>query len=70
LLPTPGSAVKLVLAALDRAGLTLLYPEQFGIADADILLDTASTRDELGWRPEHGDIEMMCRAYDRFIGRA
>jgi nucleoside-diphosphate-sugar epimerase len=67
LLRTPASAVKAMLAMLDRVGLTLLYPEQFRIADADIVLDTTSTRDELGWRPEHDDIEMMCRAYDGFI---
>jgi nucleoside-diphosphate-sugar epimerase len=70
LLPTPASAVKAMLAMLDRIGLTLLYPEQFRIADADMVLDTTSTRDELGWRPEHDDIEMMRRAYDAFVCRA
>jgi dTDP-glucose 4,6-dehydratase len=49
---------------LDFAGLTLLYPEQFAIADCDVLLDTASTRQVLKWSPLHGDIEMMTAAYD------
>jgi dTDP-glucose 4,6-dehydratase len=66
LLPVPAALLKPVLAAMDTAGLTLLFPEQFGIADIDILLDTGDTRRILGWAPEHGDIDMMKAAYDAF----
>jgi dTDP-glucose 4,6-dehydratase len=66
LLPVPAALLKPVLAAMDTAGLTLLFPEQFGIADIDILLDTGDTRRILGWAPEHGDIDMMIAAYDAF----
>jgi dTDP-glucose 4,6-dehydratase len=66
LLPLPAWPLKKVLAALDLAGLTLLYPEQFSIADHDILLDTADTRRVLKWSPQHGDIEMMTAAYDAY----
>ena len=67
LVPTPAAPLKLLLGLLDRSGLTLLYPEQFGIADADILLDTNSTRRELGWTPAIDDIDMMNAAYDAFL---
>jgi dTDP-glucose 4,6-dehydratase len=66
LLPTPAAMVKAVLAGLDAAGFTLLFPEQFGIADADVLLDTTSTRQELNWRPRNSDIAEMIQAYDAF----
>lgn len=67
LIPTPAAALKILLSLLDKAGLTLLYPEQFGIADADILLDTTSTRQELGWAPAMDDIDMMNAAYAAFL---
>lgn len=67
LVPTPASFLKVILGLLDKVGLTLLYPEQFGIADADILLDTISTRRELGWAPAMDDIDMMNAAYDAFL---
>lgn len=66
LLPLPARPLKKVLAALNSAGLTLLYPEQFEIADRDILLDTAETRHVLKWSPLHGDIEMMTAAYNSY----
>jgi len=68
LVPTPAPAVKVLLALLDSCGLTLLYPEQFLIADADILLDTSETERVLGWKPEKSDISMMIAAYDSFVG--
>lgn len=63
---TPAGALKLVLSLLDKLGLTLLYPEQFGIADKNILLDTSETINELGWAPSKSDIDAMCEAYDNF----
>jgi nucleoside-diphosphate-sugar epimerase len=66
LIPVPARLLKPLLATLDRIGLTLLYPEQFGIADIDILLDTSDTERELGWHPLRDDIDMMNAAYDAF----
>ena len=48
---------------MDAVGLTLLFPEQFGIADIDILLDTSETRRVLGWAPLRGDVDMMIRIF-------
>ena len=66
LLPVPGRPLKATLAALDTVGLTLLYPEQFLIADMNYLVDIGSTVTELGWQPIHGDAEMMAAAYEEF----
>lgn len=67
LIPVPAVPLKATLAALDFAGLTVMYPEQFGIADLDILLDTSATRSELEWEPSIDDIAAMTAAYDAFI---
>ncbi len=67
LIPLPAAPLKATLAALDFCGLTLMYPEQFGIADLDILLDTSTTRAELGWEPSTDDISAMTEAYRAFI---
>lgn len=66
LIPCPALPIKMTLKALDSVGLTLLYPEQFGIADQDVLLDTNETKKVLGWEPSKGDIIAMCEAYDAF----
>ena len=66
LIPLPAGLLKPVLGAMDAVGLTLLFPEQFGIADIDILLDTSETRRVLGWAPLRGDVDMMNAAYDAF----
>lgn len=66
LVPVPARPLKLVLSALDAIGLTLLYPEQFRIADLDFMVDISRTMDRLGWSPVHGDAEMMAAAYAEF----
>lgn len=66
LVPTPAPLVQAVLAALDRIGLTLLYPEQFAIADADYVLDTSRTARVLGWQPAHNDRDILAAAYDHY----
>jgi dTDP-glucose 4,6-dehydratase len=66
LVPTPAGQVQAVLGALDRAGLTLLYPEQFAIADSDYVLDTASTTAALDWSPVRRDQDIIFEAFDHF----
>ena len=43
-IPTPGKLVKVVLRFLDNIGLTLMYPEQFMIADEEYILDISETK--------------------------
>jgi dTDP-glucose 4,6-dehydratase len=66
LIPTPAPMVKAALWALDALGLGPMYPEQFRIADADILLDTSEARQMLGWEPADDDTSSMIAAYGAF----
>jgi dTDP-glucose 4,6-dehydratase len=65
--PTHSATVKFVLAGLDRVGMTLLYPEQYLIADEDYRLDTSETTAWLDWQPKHRDMDMIRAAYDVFL---
>lgn len=67
LLPLPAGLLKALLSSMDKLGLTLLYPEQFGIADKNILLDTSLTYETLGWTTSKSDIVAMSEAYDSFL---
>jgi dTDP-glucose 4,6-dehydratase len=44
-----------------------LAPEQFRIADVDYVLDTSKARAELGWRPQHNDLDMLHSAYTTYV---
>jgi dTDP-glucose 4,6-dehydratase len=68
LVPTPGRAVKGVLAMLERSGSPLMYREQYSIADIDCIVDIEATREELGWEPAHSDANMLVQAYSEFTG--
>ena len=46
-IPTPGKLVKWTLGLMDRVGLTLMYPEQFMIADEEYILDISETERDL-----------------------
>ena len=39
IIPTPGKLVKAILGLFDKMGLTIMYPEQFMIADEEYILD-------------------------------
>ena len=67
LIPTPGRAIKGVLSAMDSVGLTLLYPDQFAIADAEYIVDVSDTRDSLGWKPQFHDEDMLMEAYQSYL---
>lgn len=65
-LPTPGKLVKAVLRLLDDIGLTLMYPEQFMIADEEYILDISETKKDLGWQPKYNDADMLEEAYKMY----
>ena len=67
-LPTPGKLVKAVLRLLDELGLTLMYPEQFMIADEEYILDISETKKDLGWQPKYNDADMLTEAYKMYKG--
>jgi dTDP-glucose 4,6-dehydratase len=67
LVPAPAAVLQPVLSLLDNAGLTLLYPEQFAIANLDYVLNTATTHAGLGWTPLKNDIDIIFEAYRGFM---
>ena len=69
LIPTPAMMVKTVLSIMDSAGVTLMYPEQFLIADIDCRVDVAATKSALNWSPEYDDQDMLIASYDEYVRR-
>lgn len=67
LISTPAPAVKLALSIFDGAGLTLLHPEQYMIADKDCVLDLSETAAALGFAPRYGDRDMLIAAYNEYV---
>ncbi|TAN48071.1 MAG: NAD(P)-dependent oxidoreductase [Rhodospirillales bacterium] len=67
LIPTPGSLVKAVLSLFEKAGLPLMYREQYQIADVNYLVDIEATKRGLGWQPQHDDAGMIAAAYREFL---
>jgi len=67
-IPTPGKLVKATLRFLDNIGLTLMYPEQFMIADEEYILDISETKKDLGWQPKYNDADMLAEAYKMYKG--
>ena len=70
LIPTSATLVQGVLSILDKAGLTLLYPEQFSIANIDYILNTKGTEAALGWTPMKNDLDIIIEAYTSFVAKS
>ena len=68
LVPAPAGAVQAVLRAMDALGMTLLYPEQFAIANIDYVLDTSKASEELQWTPTRNDADIIFDAYRECCG--
>jgi hypothetical protein len=68
--PTPAGLTKALCTALDWAGLTVLYPEQFQIANLDYIVDTHRTAEVLSWSPKFNDRDMMIAAYEEYLRQA
>ena len=68
-IPTPAGVVQGSLSVLDKLGLTLLYPEQFAIANIDYILNTDSTEAALNWHPRKSDLDIIVEAYTSFVTR-
>lgn len=65
-IPTPGKLIKLVLGLCDAVGLTIMYKEQYMIADEEYILDITETEKELGWHPQYNDADMITEAYKAY----
>lgn len=67
LFPTWGTPVKKTLELMDRLNLTLIYPEQFLIADREYVLDTVSLGKDLSFKPKYKDKDMILEAYKDYL---
>ena len=65
-LPTSGKLVKFLLGLLDSIGLTLMFPEQYMIADEEYILDISETIKDLDWHPKYNDADMLALAYKNY----
>ena len=66
LIPTWGYGVKQILNMLDILNITLLYPEQFLLADSEFVLDVSDLEDELGFKPKFHEKDMLLAAYKSY----
>ena len=63
LIPTWGKGSKAILSFLDVINLTLLYPEQFIVADQDYVLDIRGLKEGLNIDPKFNDKDILLEAY-------
>ena len=67
LIKTWGYGVKKALNILDMMNLTLMYPEQFLLADSEFVLDISGLEEQLDFIPKHNDKEMLIEAYKAYL---
>ena len=63
IISTPSKLVKAVLQFFDFLGITIMYKEQFMIADEEYILDISQTQKDLNWTPKYNDADMIKEAY-------
>ena len=63
IIPLPPFFIKNALKLLDNMGLTVLYPEQYKIANKNYIVDISDTYSTLGWKPKYTDKDMIIDAY-------
>ena len=66
LIKTPATAVKGVLGFLSLLTISPLDPEQYLIADQNVVLDIRRAAQALGWAPKDSDEDMLFAAYAGF----
>lgn len=66
LLKTPAGLVKTILDTFEFAGLPLMDPEQYLIADEDCIVDISKAERELDWHPQYSDDDMLIQAYREY----
>jgi dTDP-glucose 4,6-dehydratase len=67
LVKIPAGLLRAAARALHVVGLSPIVPEHYILADSNFVLDISAAREDLGWTPRYGNIEMMCDAYDSYV---
>lgn len=65
--PFNANLTKNILNISDIFGLTLMYKEQYKIADKDIFLDISKAKSLLKWQPKFDDQTMINQAYNFWL---
>ena len=65
--PFNANLTKNILNISDMFGLTLMYKEQYKIADKDIFLDISKAKSLLKWQPKFDDQTMINQAYNFWL---
>jgi dTDP-glucose 4,6-dehydratase len=66
LMRTPASAIKSILDILSALKIGPMDPEQYLIADQDVVLDIGRAAALLNWVPVHSDSDMLFAAYENY----
>ena len=69
LVRTPAWLTKTVLRLLNVIKMAPMDPEQYEIADLEVVLDTTAVKQVLGWHPTQSDGELLLAAYLTFKGK-
>lgn len=65
--PLPASALAVLLAGLDRIGLSPFTRWHWRSAPAAFYFDVSKARAELDWEPARSNAEALCAAYDHWL---
>ncbi len=65
--PFNATLIKNILNISDIVGLSIMYKEQYKIADKDIFLDISKAKNLLNWEPKFNDQEMINQAYNFWL---
>jgi nucleoside-diphosphate-sugar epimerase len=67
LVKIPAGLLRSAAQVLHAIGLSPIVPEHYILADTNFVLDIRAAREDLGWQPRFGNIEMICDAYDSHL---
>lgn len=65
-IPVPSFLIKSALECLNFLKLSPMDPEQYRIADKDIVVDIQKAQNLLGWIPEEDDLDMLLSAFETY----
>jgi len=67
IIPVPTKILKFSFRFLNLLKLSPLWPEQYKIADLNIIHDLSKIKNELNWYPQTNVIDMNIQAYDAYV---
>ncbi len=68
IIKVPAALLRNTARVLNLVGLSPIVREHYTLADADFILDIRKAKEGFGFSPRHTNTEMICEAYDWYIG--